>query len=77
MTCSFARVTAVLSMKADDYYANGEKWRLRLHEKGGKFLEVPVHQRPKSTWTHTSTPLESKGTSGARCSGRGTAGPGS
>jgi len=45
MTYSFARVTAVLSMKVDDYYANGKKWRLRLHEKGGKFLEVPVHHK--------------------------------
>lgn len=45
MTYSFARVTAVLSMTVDDYYANGKKWRLRLHEKGGKFLEVPVHHK--------------------------------
>lgn len=45
MVYSFARVSAVLSMTVDDYYANGKKWRLRLHEKGGKFLEVPVHHR--------------------------------
>ncbi|WP_165074804.1 tyrosine-type recombinase/integrase [Paludisphaera rhizosphaerae] len=45
MTYSFARITAVLSMTVDDYYANGKKWRLRLHEKGGKFLEVPVHHK--------------------------------
>jgi len=45
MTYSFARVSAVLSMQVDDYYANGKKWRLRLHEKGGKFLEVPVHHK--------------------------------
>lgn len=45
MVYSFARVSAVLSMTVDDYYANGKKWRLRLHEKGGKFLEVPVHHK--------------------------------
>lgn len=45
MTYSFARVSAVLAMSVDDYYANGKKWRLRLHEKGGKRLEVPVHHK--------------------------------
>jgi integrase len=32
-------------MKVNDYYANGKKWRVRLHEKGGKFHEVPVHHK--------------------------------
>lgn len=45
MVYSFARVSAVISMTVDDYYANGKKWRLRLHEKGGKRLEVPVHHK--------------------------------
>jgi len=26
-----------------DYYANGKRYWIRLHEKGGKFHEVPVH----------------------------------
>lgn len=43
MVFSFARISAVLGMKADDYYANGKRWWLRLHEKGGKFHEVPAH----------------------------------
>ena len=30
-------------MKVEDYYPNGKRWRVRLHEKGGKFHEVPVH----------------------------------
>ncbi len=30
-------------MKVDDYYTNGKRWWIRLHEKGGKFHEVPVH----------------------------------
>lgn len=40
---SFARVGAVASMKVGDYYQNGERWFIRLNEKGGKFHEVPVH----------------------------------
>jgi site-specific recombinase XerD len=43
MVFSFARVSAVLGMKVDDYYPNGKRWWLRLHEKGGKFHEVPAH----------------------------------
>src|SRR3954447_15205154 len=40
---SFARISAVLGMKVEDYYPNGKRWWLRLHEKGGKFHEVPAH----------------------------------
>jgi hypothetical protein len=36
MFYSFARVSAVLKLKVDDYYHNGARRRLRLHEKGGK-----------------------------------------
>ncbi|HRK34500.1 MAG TPA: tyrosine-type recombinase/integrase [Candidatus Hydrogenedentes bacterium] len=43
MVYSFARVGAVVGMKVDDYYQNGKRWWLRLHEKGGKFHEVPAH----------------------------------
>lgn len=43
MIYSFARVGAVLGMKVEDYYQNGKRWWLRLHEKGGRFHEVPVH----------------------------------
>jgi integrase len=45
MIYSFARVSAVLGMNVDDYYAAGKRWWIRLHEKGGKFLEVPAHHR--------------------------------
>ena len=38
MFYSLARVSAV-----DDYYHNGARRRLRLHEKGGKEHEMPVH----------------------------------
>jgi site-specific recombinase XerD len=43
MVYSFARVSAVLGMRVEDYYQNGRRWWIRLHEKGGKFHEVPVH----------------------------------
>ncbi|VTR94188.1 integrase : Site-specific recombinase XerD OS=Singulisphaera acidiphila (strain ATCC BAA-1392 / DSM 18658 / VKM B-2454 / MOB10) GN=Sinac_7582 PE=4 SV=1: Phage_int_SAM_1: Phage_integrase [Gemmata massiliana] len=40
---SFARVSAVLHMDVGDYYQQGERWWVRLHEKGGKDHAVPVH----------------------------------
>ena len=43
MTYSFARIGAVLAMKVEDYYPQGKRWWLRLHEKGGKRHEVPCH----------------------------------
>jgi site-specific recombinase XerD len=43
MVYSFARVSAVVGMRREDYYQNGKRSWIRLHEKGGKFHEVPVH----------------------------------
>lgn len=43
MVYTFARVSAVIGMKVEDYYANGRRYWFRLHEKGGKFHEVPAH----------------------------------
>jgi site-specific recombinase XerD len=40
---SFARVSAVVSMRVEDYFPQGKRWWLRLHEKGGKYHEMPVH----------------------------------
>lgn len=45
MIYSFARVSAVLKMQVKDYYQNGRKHWIRLHEKGGRFHEVPVHHK--------------------------------
>jgi hypothetical protein len=42
MLYSFARVSAVLKVKFDDYYHNGARRRLRLHEKGGKDRASPA-----------------------------------
>jgi integrase/recombinase XerD len=40
---SFARVSAALGMQVEDYFPQGKRWWLRLHEKGGKQHEMPVH----------------------------------
>lgn len=40
---SFARIGAALAVKVDDYFPEGKRWKLRLHEKGGKEHVVPVH----------------------------------
>jgi site-specific recombinase XerD len=45
MTYSFARVGAVLKMKVGDYFIQGRRGWVRLHEKGGKEHEVPCHHR--------------------------------
>jgi site-specific recombinase XerD len=45
MVFSFARIGAVLAMDVDDYRQQGKRGWLRLHEKGGKHHEVPVHHR--------------------------------
>jgi len=43
MLFSLARVGAVTKMKRGDYQTRGKNDWLRLHEKGGKFHEVPAH----------------------------------
>lgn len=48
MAYSFARVSAAVQMRVGDYYANGKRYWIRLHEKGGKFHEVPVHHNAES-----------------------------
>jgi len=45
MVYSFARVGAVVAMRVGDYYQIGKRWWLRLHEKGGRYHEVPVHHK--------------------------------
>ena len=43
MVYSFARVSAALGMRVEDYYLEGRRAWFRLHEKGGKRHEVPAH----------------------------------
>jgi integrase/recombinase XerD len=43
MVYSFARVSAVVGMKTEDYFSQGKRGWFRLHEKGGKLHQVPAH----------------------------------
>jgi len=43
MVYTFARVNAVLQMKVRDYFVQGRRGWVRLHEKGGKEHELPCH----------------------------------
>ena len=54
-------------MKTDDYFQNGKRWWIRLHEKGGKRHEVPAHLNAEEyldayleaagIWDEQKTPL--------------------
>jgi integrase/recombinase XerD len=48
MVYTFARVSAVVHMRVEDYYQNGKRWWVRLHEKGGKRHEVPCHHNAEA-----------------------------
>jgi integrase len=48
MTFAFARIGAVVAMRVEDYYPKGKRWRVRLHEKGGKRHEMPAHHTLKA-----------------------------
>ncbi len=43
MVYTFGRVGAVTAMNVRDYFPMGKRWHVRLHEKGGKEHELPVH----------------------------------
>lgn len=43
MVYTFARVNAVLQMQVRDYFVQGRRSWVRLHEKGGKEHELPCH----------------------------------
>lgn len=42
---TFARIEATVRMDVGDYYQQGKRWWVRLHEKGGKDHAVPVHHK--------------------------------
>ncbi len=48
MCFTFARVSAMVHMRVEDYYQNGKRWWIRLHEKGGKRHEVPAHHNAEA-----------------------------
>ena len=45
MAYSLARVSAVIRMDVQDYFPQGKRYFFRLHEKGGKYHEVPAHHQ--------------------------------
>jgi len=45
MCYTFARVEAALSVRYCDYFPQGKRWWLRLNEKNGKVVEMPVHHK--------------------------------
>jgi site-specific recombinase XerD len=45
MTYALARIGAVVAMRVEDYYPEGKRWWVRLHEKGGKRHEMPAHHK--------------------------------
>lgn len=65
MFFSFARVSAVLGMKVEDYFQKGKRYWLRLHEKGGKYHEVPTHHKAEEyldQYIQEASLREAKGT---------------
>jgi integrase len=59
MVYSFARVSAAVGMDVADYFQQGKRWWLRLHEKGGKRHDVPAHHNAEAY-------LEAAGIAGER-----------
>jgi integrase/recombinase XerD len=45
LTFTFARVSAAVGMKVEDYYSRGKRWRVRLHEKNGKIIDAACHHK--------------------------------
>ena len=43
LTYSFARITAALKMRVEDFQSRGAGWTVQLHEKGGKEHAMPCH----------------------------------
>jgi integrase/recombinase XerD len=43
MVYTFARVGAAVSMRVEDFFVQGRRGWVRLHEKGGKEHEMPTH----------------------------------
>ena len=43
MAYSFARIGGATAMRVEDYFVQGRRGWVRLHEKGGKYNEVPAH----------------------------------
>jgi site-specific recombinase XerD len=42
---TFARISAVVNLKVEDYFQTGKRSLIRFKEKGGKEKEIPVHPK--------------------------------
>ena len=42
---TFARIGAVVAMRVEDYYPQGRRWWMRLHEKDSNRHEMPARRR--------------------------------
>lgn len=63
MVYSFARVSASVAMKHEDYYPEGKRWWLRLYEKGGKVHCVPAHHNVEAyldAWIAAAGPFDKR-----------------
>ena len=45
MTATFGRIQAALNMNLSDYYDDGKNWSIKLNEKNGKTIVMPVQHR--------------------------------
>ncbi|MBI4904364.1 MAG: tyrosine-type recombinase/integrase [Acidobacteria bacterium] len=43
MLYTFGRVGAAVAMRVEDFFPQGRRWWVRLHEKGGKLHAMPCH----------------------------------
>ena len=74
---TFARVSAALKMNVEDYYPQGKRWWVRLHEKGGKQHEMPGAPPARKLYRCLCHGLGTARTRPRRCFGRSAAGDGS
>jgi integrase len=73
MVYAFARVSAVVSLKVEDYFPLQKRWWLRLREKGGKVNEMGCHHKLEQ-YLDLSRRQGSRETRKVRCSAPPSAG---
>ena len=50
MIFSFARIGAITKMQVRDYYQNGKRFWIRLHEKAASPIKCPSIIRRRNNW---------------------------